>query len=824
METLRADLRQALRGMRGNPGFTLTAVAALALGIGANTAIFSVVNAVILRPLPYAQPDRLVAINRSFKENDATAVSIPKFIFWKENASAFESMAAYDGGGPGLNLSSGSTPEQVQGAHASLEFFRVFGASPALGRTFSAAEDQPHGPRVAVLSYHLWSHRFGSEPKILGSSIDLSGQPYTVIGVMPSSFAGPTEADVWLPLQADPASNNQAHYLRVAARLKPGMTVTAANEQLKAVAQAFRGTHSKAIMEADEGIRSKLLQEQIVGDVRPALLVLVAAVCFVLLIACANMANLLLARAATRQRELAIRSAIGASRMRLVRQMLTESVFLSLIGSLFGLLLGVWGVRALLQVSPGQIPRVKQLIEASPLAFLDWRVFLYALGVALLTGVVFGLFPALRFSNPDLNGTLKEASSRSGTGLRQNRVRSVLVVAEVALAIVLLMGAGLLIRTFSGLRTVSTGLDVHNVLTFQTSMVDQRYQNTAAIASLERRVIEKLETTPGITAASATWMLPLNSNLDLPFNILGRTPSKDNPYDGSSYWRPVEPHFFAVFRIPLLRGRTLQESDTATSQPVVVINEVLAKQFWPKDNPVGKQIVIGKGIGPQFEDPPRTIVGVVGGQREDGLSRPMAGVIYLPFPQVSDAIVQFANPLTPRIWVVRAAGNAATYGNAVREALRSVDAKLPISKMRTMDEVLGEYTERENFNMLLLSIFAGIALALAAVGIFGLISYTVEQRTQEIGIRVALGARQMDTLQMVGRQMGVLLGVGIVVGSGIAFAVTRYMGSLLFEVKPWDPVTLSVVVGTLSVVALLATALPARRAMRVDPVIALRYE
>jgi predicted permease len=827
MDTLLLDLRQAFRGMRNNPAFVATAVLALALGIGANTAIFSVVNEVILKPLAYPEPDRLVAVERSFKQGTGESVSVPKFNYWKDHNQVFDSITAYDFGGPGLNLSNGSTPEQVRGSHVSQQFFRVFGAAPFLGHTFTAADDVPNGPHVTVLSYALWSRRFNSDPNIIGKAIDLSGQPFTVIAVMPASFQDQSEndtgADLWLPLQADPASSVRAHYLSVVARLKQGVSVGAANAQLKLVADAFRRGNRESVGD-DEGIIAIPLQERIVGDVRPALLVLVAAVCLVLLIACANMANLLLAKAATRQRELAVRAAIGASRARLIRQMLTESVLLSVIGGLFGLLLGVWGVRGLLQISPGEIPRVEQLIKASPFAFLDWRVFLFTLGVALITGILFGLVPALRLSNPDLNGTLKEASSRSGTGLHQNRARSVLVVSELAIAIVLLTGAGLLIRSFSSLRSVSTGIDPHNVLTFQTSLADARYNNSEVETRMEQQAVEKLERVPGVTSASVTWMLPLHSNIDLPMNVVGRTPPKGEQYDGDYYWRGISPHYFDVYRIPLLRGRLFSNNDTAASQPVLIINEVIAKKLWPKEDPIGKQVIIGKGLGPQFDDAPRQIVGVVAGQREDGVDQPFAGVMFLPSAQVPNGLLKFANALLPRYWVMRTTSDPANFANAVNRVFQSVDSRLPVAKIQTMDTLMSSYTARQNFNMLLLTVFAGIALLLAGLGIFGLISYTVQQRTQEIGIRMALGAGKLETLQLVGQQILLLLGIGLAVGIGASYAVTRYMASLLFEVKPVDPFTFAAVIATLTLVTIAATAIPARRAMKVDPVIALRYE
>jgi predicted permease len=823
METLIADLRLAFRGMRKNLGFTITAVAALALGIGANTAIFSVVNAVILKPLAFPEPDRLVGLERSYKEGNSDSVSIPKFMYWKDHGEVWDSITAYDFGGPGLNLSTGNQAEQVTGLHISQQFFRVFGGRTLLGRVFDPSEDLPNGPRVAVLSYALWSHRFASDPQMIGKKIDLSGLPYTVVGVTTRGFEGPREADLWLPLQADPASDNMAHYLTVVARLKPGVGVPAANARLKLVARGFRRMYPKAL-DPSEGIIAIPMQEQMVGNVRPALTVLVCAVCFVLLIACANMANLMLARASAKQRDLAVRVAIGASRGRLVRQMLTESLLLSLSGAAFGLLLGAWGVRGLLRISPGEIPRVDQLVKASPLAFLDWRVFLFTLGVALVTGILFGLFPALRLSNPDLNATLKEASSRSGTGMHQNRARSMLVVSEITLAIVLLTGAGLLIRSFESLRSVSTGLDTNNVLTFQTSLAEDRFNHTAEVSRVEREAVEKMERVPGIKAAAAVWMLPLQSNLDLPFNIAGKAAPKAGQYLGDELWRPITPHYFDVYRIPLKRGRVFSQDDTAGSQPVVVINEALAAKYWPHEDPIGKQMLIGQGLGPQFDDRPRQVVGVVGSQREQGLTGPMAPVMFLPSTQISDGLTQFANPLLPRFWVVRTASKPTDYTNAIRAVFRSVDSKMAPAKVSTMDEILAGYTARQNFNMLLLSVFAGIALLLAAVGIFGLISYSVQQRTQEIGIRIALGAGRVETLRLVGTQMIILLGAGLALGMSASWAVMRYMASLLFAVKPEDPLTFGAVILALTLVTLVATVIPARRAMKVDPMIALRYE
>jgi predicted permease len=825
MSSLVSDLRHAFRVLTANPGFTSVAVAALALGIGANTAIFSVVNAVLLAPLPYTDSARIMRIQRSYKGGDGgPSVSVPKFMAWKKANQTFDAMALYDISGPGLNLGAGDHSEQIKGIHVSGGFFQVFGVSPSAGRTFLPQEDQPNGPKAAVLSADLWRTHFAGDPSLIGKSILLSGDPYTVVGILPASFHSDPPADVFLPMQADPNSTNQGHYLLAAGRLKPGATVDSAKANMIAGGQQFRAANPKW-MDMNESVSVIPLRDALVGDVRLALLILVGAVGFVLLIACANVANLLLARAAGRQREIAIRTAIGASRGHLIRQLLTESLMLSVTGGLLGLLIGTWSVPLLLAVSPGNLPRINaEDHAASTISILDWHVLAFTFAIALLTGVLFGLLPALRISKLDVNSVLKEASGRSGTGLRHNRVRSVLVAAEMALAVILVAGAALMIRTFVGLRSVQPGFDPHNVITMQTSLSGGRYDNTARAADMTRQALEHIEALPGVRAAAATVALPMFGGLDLPFTFASMPPSKGNMYNGDEQWRFVSPHYFSALRAPLLRGRVFDLRDTGKSQPVIIVNQAFAKKYFTKNDPLGQLMTVGKGLGPEFEDPARQIVGIVGNVRETGLKSVDEPVMYIPQSQVADGLTKLANGVLPLSWIVQTAADPASLSVAIQHEIRSVDTQLAASKIRTMDQVISESTARQNFNMLLLTIFAGLALLLAAIGIYGLMSYTVEQRTQELGIRMALGADRGDMLQLVVRQGMILAGAGVVIGLAASFGLNRLLANLLFGVKATDPVTYAAVTAILVSVALLATYIPARRATKIDPLVALRYE
>jgi putative ABC transport system permease protein len=817
-----ADLRYAFRMLWKNPGFSGVAIAALVLGIGANIAIFTVIDAVLLRPLPYAESDRMAIVARKFPgDNVGDSASIPKYMIWRQN-DVFESMTLHGFSAPGMNLGSKDHPDQVKGTQVSAGYFRVFGAAPTIGRTFTEQEDLPGGPPVVVVSYNIWQSRLGGDPAIVGRTLTLNNAPYTVIGVLPKGFQPDPPSDLFLPLQADPASTNQGHYLRVIGRLKPGVTLAAAQAEMKVLGDRFRRENPKW-MDKNESVAVVPLAEFETRNVKPALFVLAGAVGFVLLIACANVANLLLARAAVRAREMAVRAAVGAGRWRVVRQLLTESVVLAGIGGVLGFILGSWGVRALLLLTPGNIPRLTDpdgIVSTPP---LDWRIAVFSLGLALLTGILFGLLPALRISNPDLASTLKESSGRAGSG-RHNRLRSVLVVSEIALALVLLVGAALMIRTFIGLNAVRPGLDPHNVLTLQTSMASGTYSTTEAVAGLVTQVTRRLEGVPGVEAAASSIVLPMENGVDLPFNIAGKTPPNGEQYAGDEMYRSISPHYFRVFRIPLLRGRAFTENDTPNSPRVVVINQALAKKYWPKEDPIGQVMIIGKGLGPQFDDPPREIVGIVGSVAETGLKGGIVPVMYIPQSQVPQGLTTLANQVLPLTWCVRTAMDPSTLTSAITAEFRNYDAGLVPSEVRGMEQVIAKSVSRQNFNMLLLGIFAAIALLLAAIGIYGLIAYSVQQRTQEIGIRLALGAARGHLLRMVLRQGLTLAGIGVVMGLAIAYGLTRLIASLLYGVKASDPWTFGGVALLLSLVALIATYIPARRAAATEPVEALRYQ
>ena len=822
LETLWQDVRFGARMLRKNPGFTAVAVLTLALGIGANTAIFSVVNAVLLQPLPYPQPDRIVALERHFPSGDSgPSVSIPKFMVWREQTQVFQAVAAYDIAGPGINLTGGDLPEQVKGIHASADYFAVFGAPLAAGRTYTPDEDRPGGPHVVVISNGLWRGRFGGDPAIIGKTIDLTGDSYQIIGVLASTFKTEPALDVWLPLQADPNSTDQGHYLDCTARMRPGVTLAQAQSAMKVAAEEFRRKFPGPLMDPKESATAVPLVDVATSDVRPALLILLGAVGFVLLIACANVANLLLARATLRKREIAIRAALGAGRRRIVWQLLTESVLLSLVGGVLGLALGYAGVRALLALNPVDIPRIGD--HGSAVA-LDWRVLAFTLLAALCTGVLFGLIPAFSGSRADLISTLKENSSRAASGFRQNKARSILVVTEMALALILLVGAALLIRTFETMRSEAPGFDAHNVLTMQMSLSGTRFEKTAGVAQAVREVERRVDALPGVDSVASTCCLPVSGlGVDLPFTIEGQTPASGS-YTGDEQWRNISSQYFQVFRIPLLQGRTFTDSDDAASDHVLVISASMAKKYWPRGDAVGARIIIGHGLGPEFEEPPRQIVGIVGDDRDQGLDNDLVPMMYVPEAQITDGINALATRVLPLNWVIRTKAAPFSMSEDIQRELRVATGGLPVAHIRTMEQVIGESIAIRDFGTMLLTLFAGVALLLAAIGIYGLMAYSVQQRTQEIGIRMALGASPASVRNMVVSQGMLLAVIGVVIGVGAALGLTRFMAGLIYGVKTWDPAVFVSVAVLLGGVSWFATYIPARRASRVDPMVSLRYE
>ena len=813
MESFLNDLRHALRVLRQSPSFTVTAVAALAIGIAANTAIFTVVNTVILRPLPFADSDRIVNIGRT---GGGTA-AIPMFTYWERNNPGLEDLAAYLPGGS-MNLSGGDQPEVVAATRSSRNYFRLFGANPIQGRTFTAEEDQPGGPRVVVMSYGLWQRRFGGDPSILRQTIRLGGAHYSVVGVLSPGFTAYPASDVWMPLQADPNSTDQAHVLQVCARLPRGLGLAQATAQMAVVGKQYVQASSSPIVGNDGQIQVTPLQEQLTGKIRPRLLILLGAVGMVLLIACANVANLLLARAAGRQREMAIRAALGARRGRIVRQLLTESLLLAMAGGVSGLMLGSWGVRALLRLTPGDLPRVQ---EMASIPALDPRVAGFTVLLAAITGVVFGLFPAMQVSRAELASALKESGGRMGTGLRHNRTRSILVGAEVAIAVVLLCGAALLIRSFAAMHAVSLGFDPHNLLTMEVSLAGPAYVKSGAVDRLGREFVQCVERLPGVESAALASALPLWGQQDMLFSIPGRRPLEGYHFTGDVQWLIVSPHYFAVLRIPLLAGRLLRDQE---ADRTVVISQTMARKYWPDANPVGQTIVIGPGLGPGYEAGITEIVGVAGDVRWR-LDVEPAPIMYQAPSQVLDGAMALVNRLQPGAALIRTRAGVVpmSVSHAVQQALLAAD-QLPAAKIRTMEQASLDSTARQNFNLLALGLFAVIALLLAAMGIYGVMSCSVEQRTHEIGIRAALGANRRDTLNLVLVQAMRMTVAGLAAGIAASFGLTRLLRAQLFGVKPSDLLTLTAVPLILLVVALAAACIPALRASRVDPLVALRHE
>jgi putative ABC transport system permease protein len=804
MGILIQDLRYGFRMLVKNPAFTLIAILALALGIGANTAIFSVVNAVLLRPLPFADADRLVYLQAVNNAQGITRsnISPPDFEDWKNQSQSFQDMAAFITGG--VILSGNAEPERVPAAAVTASFFSVLGVKPALGRGLLAEDDKPGAEDVALISHGLWQRRFGSDPHIVGSKINIGGESTTVIGVMPAGFEFMEPMDVWRPLGLDFSKERRDNrYLQVLALLKPGVTITQAQAQMNGITERLSQSYTET--NANWGTKLTGLHELVVEDVRPALLLLLGAVGFVLLITCANVANLLLARAAARQKEIAVRSALGASRLRVVRQLLTESLLLSLTGGALGLLLSIWLTDLLVSISPANSPRLDEVR-------LDARVLLFTLAVTCLIGLLFGLAPALQASRINLNEALKEGGRGFSEGWRRNHVRKLLVVSEVALSLMLLVGAGLLIKSFMLLRETNTGFDSGNVLTMRISVPGAKYKG-AQKAEFFQRLTESVAALPGVESAGAVLSLPLggsNYSVGRSFIPEGRPLTPEESINAS--YVVTTPQYFRAMKIPLIAGRAFTERDNKDAPQVIIVNETLARRYFPGESAVGKRIRVWRD-----EQFPREIVGVVGDTKANAIDAEFGPQMYVPHLQDSGwggmSLVVRTTTSTPT-----------ALASSVRGAVLALDKDQPVFNIKTMEDIVSASVANRRVSMLLFSVFASVALFLAALGVYGVISYSIAQRTHEIGLRMALGAQRSDVLKLVLRQGMSLVLIGIALGLMASLAVTRLMASLLYEVSATDPLTFAGVALLLAVVALLACLIPARRAMKVDPMVALRYE
>jgi putative ABC transport system permease protein len=793
MDTLLQDLRFGLRLLLRQPAFTLIVVLTLALGIGANTAIFSVVNGVLLRPLPYPAPERLVAVWGFHPEIGQESASLPDFRDWREGATSFESLAAY--APTFFNLTGDGEPERVSALRVTANFFQTLGVSPVRGRAFEQGEDLRGSNTVAVVSHGFWKRRLGANPAVLGQTLTLNGVPHTLVGIAPEDFRFHAEAEVWAPLETNSEAGRRSDFLRVIGRLAPGATLESAQTELRAVAsrlsQQYPDTNARWTVEL------VALREQLVGDSRPALLVFMGAVALVLLIACANVANLLLARAARRQREVAVRAALGASRWRLIRQMLTESMLMALLGGVLGLVLATWGIDVL---RASRLSLVPSYVELG----IDGWVLSFTLGLSLLTGVLFGLAPALRLPGGNLDSTLR-AGARGMTGV--TGLRQLLVLAEVAVALVLLVGAALLLRSFDQLQRVEAGFESEGVLTLRLQLPQVKYPEDPGVVNFYQQLSERVEAMPGVRAAGLTTTVPLAAGAPVnSFSIEGRTPEPNAIEDAEIF--TVSPGYFAALSIPLRSGRLFGSQDGPAAQRVALINEAMARRYFPGRDPLGARISLN-------DQDWFTVVGVVGNVRNKTLQQEPPAQLYLPLAQQARRAMFLA---------VRTTGEPLSLVGNVRREVSALDPDLPLADVATMEQRLGNAVAKPRVNVLLLGGFAAVALLLAGIGIYGVISQMVAQRTREIGIRMALGARPGDVLRLMIFQGMTPALVGIVLGLTAAWASSRLLASLLYGVSATDPVSFLVVPLFLAGVAFLAAWLPARRATRVDPTEALRQE
>jgi putative ABC transport system permease protein len=822
IETTIRDVRHALRMFVQSPAFALAAVAALTLGIAVNTAIFSVVNAVLLRPLPYPDADRIVYFMSTGPNGPGFPGASPaKFAHFRQQTQVTELASAFTTAL--VNYTDGDFPEQLRSGRVSADFFRLFGASTVLGRTFSAEEDRPRGDRVVILANEFWRTRLNADPAVLGKAVSLGGVPHTVIGVLADfnieDLFSP-QPQLWVPFQLDPETADQGHYFQSAGRLKDGVSLEQGQARLNASAADFRAKFKAGALGPNGSFSVAPVGTVLVRNVRQSLFVLAGAVGFVLLIACANVANLLLVRATGRKREIAIRAALGGSRGRIISQVLTESLVLSATGGALGLAFGIVAIRALLSINTAGLPRIGQ---EGGLVGVDWRVLAFTTGLSLATGLIFGLIPALQRSRTDLTSTLKETGGRSGTGFRQNKTRSILVVVEVALALTLLVGSALLIRSAIALGRVEPGFDPNNVLTMRMSLTGPQYTSSQAVDLLIRNAAERLKTVPGVQNAAATCCVPLEGGFGLPFVVSGR-PLTEGPFHGGAGWINITDGYFDVFRIPVTKGRAFTERDDSVAPPVVIINEAFASQYFKDQDPLNNRLTIGKGVMREFAtEGERQIVGVVANTRDGGLNQDPPAIMYVPQAQVPDAANALNLGIAPVGWVVRTAGDPYSASESIQAALRE-STGLPVSQVRSMADVVVRSTSRQRFNMWLMTIFGASALLLAAIGIYGLMAYSVEQRTQEIGIRLSLGAAAGSVRRMIVVQGMRLALVGIVIGLGASWGLAQFMRAFLFQVEARDPLVFVGVPVVLSVVAFFAVWLPALKASKVDPVVALRYE
>jgi predicted permease len=815
MGTLWQDIKYGLRMLKKNPGFSAVAVLTLALGAGANIVMFSVANAVLLRPLPYPQSERLYQVTRQQLIGIPPITTGTKFLFWRDNNHSFESMAAYDIHGSGFTLTDAGEAERVQSIRVSPDFFRTLGTPPALGRDFTESDGLTGSESVCIISHGLWRRLFGADESMIGNSIRLSGQAYTIVGVAPRGFTFSPEADLWTPLRLVVSANDKSNLYLVLGRLKPGVSVERVHADLTAVADRLRTTYPN-LMGANEGIGLRSFHEYVVGTIRPTMMILLGAVALVLLVTCGNLANLLLARGSARRQEVVLRAALGAKGSRIVRQLLTENMLLAFIGVLLGLAMTPLCLRVVCELSPVMLNPLQRIT-------IDHNVLLFSIGIAVVTALLFGLFPAIQAARINLQGVLKNGTSRGVVGVRTGRLQSLLVVGQMALSVILVISATLLMTSFLRLAHVDPGFEPIGVLTMEVSLPNEKYQTTQDTAQFLGEVNRRLKALPGVQAAATALTLPFRPAPDAPFEVQGRE-GQSTDRGGQAYFRPITADYFKAMQVPFLEGRNFQGTEDAQHTPVVIINEALRRRYFPDSSPLGEYINMGSGPGPMANDPPKQIIGVVGNIRLQGLDADPKPAVFIPYAQMPDSLTAILNQVLPKIWVVRMKVTPLSLQTAIRREVGLVDPEVAVSTFRTLEQVVGNSIKQERFNMLLAGAFAGLAMLLAASGLYGVLSFSVAQRTREMGIRMALGAASREILWLVLKQGMMLALAGLVVGIVATFGVTRFLSSMLFGITPNDPVTFLMVSVLLTLVAALACTIPARRAAKINPMEALRYE
>ncbi len=811
LECLAQDFRFALRQLRQHPGLAFTMIATLSLGIGAAITMFTVVNGVLLQPLPYPHPEQILFVSSKYDGGpDYRVTRAAQFLFLQQHSRSFEWLALNDTIPSGVNLSGAGGPEQDKTTFVSADFFEVLGVTPSLGRAFTAAEDRPGGACAVVLTESVWRMRYNSDKSILANPITVNRESCSVVGVLPPGFRFHLDTQMFMPARVAP--RDLGHYYNLLARLRPGVTLPQARQELATLFAQFKVAHGDLVDEGEVGFAAVPYQDVVVGGARPTLWVLFGAVFLMLLIACVNVAHLQVSRGAARTREMAVRAALGAGRMRLARQLITENALLAAAGAGFGLLLAYIGLPLLLHLLPSSLPRASDIS-------MDLSVVAFAIALSALTLMTFGVAPAISASRAELSTVLKSSIQTPKPGGVGRTGRDLLIVGDVVLSLILFTGAVLLMRSFVGLKEVSPGFDPRNLLTFKMSMPPD-LSTTSRSWDFERQVLARLEALPGVDSAASATSLPLDAGPDMPGVLLSQSPKKViNPA-----YRPVSPDYFHVLGTSVIRGRSFIDSDTVNSRPVAIINESLARQAFADRDPIGQRLQLGAGLGAEYADPPRVIIGVVEDVRESRIDAPAAITVFIPRAQIPDALSPLMNRVLPISWAVRTRIPPGQLAGPIRRALLEIDSQQPAADMRTMEQALSSSVDRQRFTLVLMTIFASLATIMAAVGIYGVTSYQVQRRSHEMGIRMALGARRANIMLHVLRRTAILLIIGVIAGLACSWIATRAIKSLLYGIGPHDPIAIVFVCFVLAICGLIAAFIPARRAASTDPMRALRAE